>query len=166
MNSTTSLLNFGPHHDPASDARTSLRTSLIAWTESTISPLCLSFCVTASSNALTWYRNINLLSIAYDCCPRLRPRLTSHFALATHAGILSPIQSTVSHDSASARIRCSPTDRLRDPKTSVYGLAPVHFLRIFTRPVSYYALFECVAASKPTSWLSVQLHIISHLTVT
>ena len=25
---------------------------------------------------LRWYRNINLLSIAYDCCPRLRSRLT------------------------------------------------------------------------------------------
>ena len=23
-----------------------------------------------------WYRNLHLLSIAYDCCPRLRPRLT------------------------------------------------------------------------------------------
>ena len=61
---------------PSFATRTSLRYGLIAWTESTIAPLCLSFCVTASSNALTWCRNINLLSIAYDCCPRLRPRLT------------------------------------------------------------------------------------------
>ena len=61
---------------PSLGTRTSLRTSLIAWTESTISPLCLSFCVTASSIALTWYRNINLLSITYDYCPWLRPRLT------------------------------------------------------------------------------------------
>ena len=61
---------------PSLETRTSLRFSLTAWTESTIAPLCLSFCVTASSNALTWCRNINLLSIAYDCCPRLRPRLT------------------------------------------------------------------------------------------
>ena len=54
----------------------------------------------------------------------------------------------------------------RNPKTSVYGLAPVHYRRTTTRPVSYYALFKCVAASKPTSWLFVQLHILSHLTVT
>ena len=45
-------------------------------------------------------------------------------------------------------------------------LAPLHFRRWITRPVSYYALFECVAASKPTSWLSVQSNILSHLTRT
>ena len=32
--------------------------------------------------------------------------------------------------------------------------SPVNLRRIATRPVSYYALFECVAASEPTSWLS------------
>ena len=75
---------------------------------------------------LRWYRNIYLLSIAYGFRPRLRPRLTlsgrtflrnpqifggqdSHLPLATHANILSRIQSTVSYDSASARIRCSST---------------------------------------------------------
>ena len=45
-------------------------------------------------------------------------------------------------------------------------LAPLHFRRWITRPVSYYALFKCVAASKPTSWLSVQSNILFHLTCT
>ena len=38
-----------------------------------------------------------------------------------------------------------------------------YLLRKITRPVSYYALFECVAASKPTSWLFSQFHIVFHL---
>ena len=50
------------------------------------------------------------------------------------------------------------------PKLRWCVLAPLHLRRTITRPVSYYALFECVAASKPTSWLSRQLHILSHLT--
>ena len=45
-------------------------------------------------------------------------------------------------------------------------LAPLHIRRTTTRPVSYYALFECMAASEPTSWLSAQLHILFHLTCT
>ena len=52
------------------------------------------------------------------------------------------------------------------PKLRWCVLAPLHLRRTITRPVSYYALFECVAASEPTSWLSVQLHILSHLTHT
>jgi len=31
------------------------------------------------------------------------------------------------------------------------------------RPVSYYALFQGMAASKPTSWLFGPPHILSHL---
>ena len=37
---------------------------------------------------------------------------------------------------------------------SVPCFSPGHFRRRTSRPVSYYALFECVAASEPTSWLS------------
>ena len=48
-------------------------------------------------------------------------------------------------------------------KASVSGLSPVNFRRKITRPVSYYALFERVAASKPTSWLFLQSHIVFHL---
>ena len=35
-----------------------------------------------------------------------------------------------------------------------------------SRPVSYYALFEWMAASEPTSWLSSKSHILFHLTRT
>ena len=77
-------------------------------------------------NDFRWYWNIDQLSIAYDFRPRLRSRLTlsgraflrkpwifggkdSHLALATHANILSPVQSTITYDLPSARIRCSST---------------------------------------------------------
>ena len=130
-----------------------------------------------------WYRNLNLLSIAYDLRPRLRSRLTlsgrtflrkpwafdgqdSHLTLATHADILPSVQSTAPSGTASARTHCSSTDTSLYPVASVAGLAPLHLRRTFTRPVSYYALFQCVAASKPTSWLSAQLHILFHLTCT
>ena len=53
-----------------------------------------------------------------------------------------------------------------EPEASVVCFSPDYLRRTITRPVSYYALFECVAASKPTSWLSMQLHILSHLTHT
>ena len=61
---------------------------------------------------------------------------------------------------------CSSTTRFRASIASVSRLSPGHFRRTITRPVSYYALFECVAASKPTSWLSVQSNILFHLTCT
>ena len=49
-----------------------------------------------------------------------------------------------------------------EPAVSAICLAPLHFRRRSPRPVSYYALFEGMAASKPTSWLSGDLHILSH----
>ena len=85
------------------------------------------------SNDFRWYWNLNQLSIAYDFRPGLRPRLTlsgraflrkpwifggrdSHPALATHANILSSLQSTITYDLASARIRCSSTNYYVIPK--------------------------------------------------
>ena len=79
------------------------------------------------SNDFRWYWNLNQLSIAYDFRPGLRPRLTlsgraflrkpwifggrdSHPALATHANILSSLQSTITYDLASARSECSSTN--------------------------------------------------------
>ena len=50
-----------------------------------------------------------------------------------------------------------------ESEASVRRLAPLHCLRTVARPVSYYALFEGMAASKPTSWLSAQPYFISHL---
>ena len=110
------------------------------------------------SNDFRWYRNINLLSIAYSFRSRLRPRLTlsgrtflrnpqifggqdSHLPLATHANILSRIQSTFPYGHASARIRCSSTIH-NVSKASVSGFSPVYLRRRVTRLVSYYALFK------------------------
>ena len=78
------------------------------------------------SNDFRWYRNLNLLSIAYSFRSRLRSRLTrsgrtflrkpqifggqdSHLPLATHANILSRIKSSLPYSSPSTLIRCSST---------------------------------------------------------
>ena len=55
---------------------------------------------------------------------------------------------------------------LSDSLVSVVRFSPGHFRRRTSRPVSYYALFECMAASEPTSWLSSKSHILFHLTRT
>ncbi len=108
-----------------------------------------------------WYRNINLLSIAYAFRPRLRSRLTlsgraflrkpwafggrdSHPSFATHTGILTSKRSTCPSGHASQPLERSPTTHtIRYASTaSVIRLAPVHFRRRVTRPVSYYALFK------------------------
>ncbi len=49
---------------------------------------------------------------------------------------------------------------------SVVRFSPGHCRRRTSRPVSYYALFECMAASEPTYWLSSKSHILFHLTRT
>ena len=61
---------------------------------------------------------------------------------------------------------CPPTSHtLRyESAASVSCLAPLHCLRADARPVSCYALFQGMAASKPTSWLFKYSHILSHLT--
>ena len=135
------------------------------------------------SSVISQYRNLNLLSIGYVSRPRLRPRLTqgrsalpwkpwifghkdSHLILATHSGILSSIPSTVPSGTASLRIQCSSTNVFRHSSASVSCFSPGHFRRRTSRPVSYYALFECMAASEPTSWLSLKSHILFHLTRT
>jgi hypothetical protein len=128
------------------------------------------------------YGNINPLSIDYACRPRLRPRLTlgglacprnpwsiggraSHSSFATHACILTHAPSTAgslrgftqcmtlpypsaqrANDAASAACLSPDTLSARDHLTS-------ELLRTLSR----------VAASKPTSWLSLQPHILSHL---
>ena len=135
------------------------------------------------SSVLSQYRNLHLLSIGYAFRPRLRPRLTqgrsalpwkpwifgrkdSHLPLATHSGILSSIQSTAPSGTASSRMQCSSTNVFQHSLASAACFSPGHFRRRTSRPVSYYALFECVAASEPTSWLSSKSHILSHLTRT
>ena len=64
------------------------------------------------------------------------------------------------------RICNAPLPTLSGSSASVSCFSPGHFRRRTSRPVSYYALFECMAASEPTSWLSLKSHILFHLTRT
>ena len=59
-----------------------------------------------------------------------------------------------------------PIKLTSNSSASVSCFSPGHFRRRTSRPVSYYALFECMAASEPTSWLSSKSHILFHLTRT
>ena len=63
---------------------------------------------------------------------------------------------------ASPRDRRPPTDERSSSRRFGTALSPVYCRRAPTRPVSCYALFEGVAASKPTSWLSARAHILCH----
>ncbi len=108
-----------------------------------------------------WYGNINPLSIDYAFRPRLRSRLTlggrafprnpwtfgggdSHSPFATHAYILARVASTAGSrrrfDGHSTLLYRSCTRQ--KPAASVLCLAPLHFPRGITRPVSCYALFK------------------------
>ena len=64
------------------------------------------------------------------------------------------------------RVSNAPLPTLSSSSASVLCFSPGHFRRRTSRPVSYYALFECMAASEPTSWLSLKSHILFHLTHT
>ena len=114
------------------------------------------------------YRNLNLLSIAYVLRPVLRPRLTqsrsallwkpwifgredSHLSLATHSGILSSYPSTAPSGTASSVLRMLLYHSHCESTASVSCFSPGHFRRRNSRLVSCYALFECMAASEPTS---------------
>ena len=132
------------------------------------------------------HRIINLLSITYASPPRLRSRLSqgrsalpwkplvfglddSHIHLATHSGILSSWISTAPYRYGFYAPSMLPYQSHApagtcDSTASVACFSPVYFRRRTSRPVSYYALFECVAASEPTSWLSMKSHILFHLT--
>ena len=144
---------------------------------------CLAFSVPPSQYCR--YGNINPFPIGYAFQPHLRGRLTLGkitftleslgfrrtgispvFSLLMPAFSL-PLPPATLTGHLHRHVECSPTNRasLRDSIASVYRLAPLHCLRMTTRPVSYYALFKGVAASKPTSWLSSQSHIILHLAV-
>ena len=99
--------------------------------------------------------------------PWIFGRKDSHLTLATHSGILSSINSTTPFGMASPLMQCSSTNSSFDGSSaSVSCFSPGNFRRGTSRPVSYYALFQCVAASEPTSWLSWRSYILSHLTRT
>ena len=128
----------------------------------------VTLCLCPHSSVILQYRNFNLLSIGYVFRPRLRPRLPqsrsallwkpwifgrkdSHLPLATHSGILSSKHSTAPFGTASPRFQCSSTNVFLHSTVSVSCFSPGHFRRRTSRLVSYYALFECMAASEPTS---------------
>ena len=164
--SRTSLLYFAPHHGfplPPGFAKV------------TGTPLAPGYPFPASafltcphSSVIPQYRNLHLLSIGYDSRPRLRPRLTqsrsallwkpwifgledSHLHLATHSGILSSYPSTAPSGTASSVLRMLLYHSHCESTASVSCFSPGHFRRRNSRLVSCYALFECMAASEPTS---------------
>jgi hypothetical protein len=129
-----------------------------------------------------WYRNINRLCIDYAFRPRLSSRLTlgglafprnpwafgggvSHPSLATHANILTRSRSTSVLTAASLRDRRSPTTPCKSRKSaaSAPGLSPVTLSARDHSTSELLRTLSRVAASKPTSWLSSQSHIVFHL---
>ena len=134
-----------------------------------------------SQMSATWYRNINLLSIDYAFRPRLRSRLTlsrrtllrnpwaiggedSHFSFVTHAGILTSHGSTAGFPRRFTAMRTlSYRSTYVEPEASVSSLSPVtlsapeHLTSELLRTLSR------MAASKPTSWLSMHSDIVCHL---
>ena len=138
------------------------------------------------------YGNINPLSIDYACRPRLRSRLTlgglawprnpwsfggrvSHPSFATHACILTRVASTAGSLRRFTRHTTLPYPStrldaaLRQRRASVNDTASAVCLSPATLSARNHLTSELlrtlsrVAASKPTSWLSVQLHILFHL---
>ena len=134
----------------------------------------------------TWYRNINLLTIDYAFRPRLRSRLTlsrrtllrkprtisggdSHSSFVTHAGILTSQHRTRAYANAytlrtlSYRVQnpqaCTPIASVTSFSPATLS-APEHLTSELLRTLSR------VAASKPTSWLSVHSDIVYHLAST
>ena len=129
------------------------------------------------------YGNINPLSIDYACRPRLRPRLTlgglacprnpwssggnvSHVSFATHACILTRPASTARSLRCFARWTALPYPAPREGGTATASAACLSPVTLSARNHLTSELLRTlsrVAASKPTSWLSLQLHILSHL---
>jgi hypothetical protein len=129
----------------------------------------------------TRYRNINLLSIDYAFRPRLRPRLTlsrrtllrkpwaigggdSHPSFVTHAGILTSHGSTAGSRrrftairTLSYRASCDAPAASEASFSPVELSAPEHLTSELLRTLSR------MAASKPTSWLSLHSDIVCHL---
>ena len=127
------------------------------------------------------------MAIGYAFRPRLRSRLTlsrrtllrkpwtigggdSHPSFVTHAGILTSRTSTAGlrrrfagARTLSYRVRI-PKDRT--PAASVTSLSPVEFSALDHLTSELLRILSRMAASKPTSWLSVQSNIVSHLAST
>ena len=146
----------------------------------TITRLELSFCVTASflggAGISTCYPSptTSVLGLGPDLPWADEPSpgnlgLSTATFLALLSLLIPALSLVYSPPLLSVRLRpvyVAPLPLLTQPAASVTRLSPGHLRRTTTRPVSYYALFKCVAASEPTSWLSVQFHILLHLTCT
>ncbi len=127
------------------------------------------------------YRNINRLCIDYAFRPRLSSRLTlgglafprkpwaygggvSHPSLATHASILTRTGSTTVHTPASLPVRRSPTiPACAEFRGFGSALSPVGWSAPDHSTSELLRTLLRAAVSKPTSWLSVQSDIVSHL---
>ena len=160
--------------------RTSLPCGLPAFTGASRTPRACPSPSPLVSTRRGRYGNVRPLRIGYAFRPRLSPRLTlgglasprkpwacgagvSRSRLATHASILARPASTRGRPSRFAHRTTLPYRRKRLPARRFGAvLSPVYCRRAPTRPVSCYALFECMAASKPTSWLSGRAHILCH----
>ena len=164
--SRTSLLIFGPHHVFRLSGGFAYQTPTSLAPAFPFPAHALHTC--PHSSVIQQYRNLNLLSIGYVFRPRLRPRLTqgrsalpwkpwifgrkdSHLPLATHSGILSSYPSTAPSGTASSVLRMLLYHSHCESTASVLCFSPGHFRRRTSRLVSCYALFECMAASEPTS---------------
>ena len=131
-----------------------------------------------------WYRNINLFSIAYAFRPRLRDRLTlsrltllrkpwaygvpvshRHYRYSCQHGLFCPVHRSLRSDFNPNRMLPYRSIQYKywiNPAASVMCLAPLHFRRRPTRPVSCYAFFKgwlllsqppgclCISTSFPT----------------
>ena len=82
----------------------------------------------------------------------------------THSGILTCGRSRPRFPPALHRSHNAPLPLTAKPSRPSFGgpLNPDHSRRIPARRVSYYALFKGMAASKPTSSLSRQKHILRY----
>jgi hypothetical protein len=147
----------------------------------------------STGTLLRGYGNINPLSIDYACRPRLRSRLTlgglawprnpwssggggSHSPLATHACILTRVASTAGflrrfHRHTTLPYPSTPLAAGSRPTTGqcVNATASAVCLSPATLSARNHLTSELLrtlsrmAASKPTSWLSLRLHILFHL---
>ena len=151
---------------------------LAAYTGTTVARPDFASCVTPLE-PIQRYGNMNPFPITYAFRPRLRGRLTlGRRPLPRNPSVFGEGDSHplfrysclhsrfcyLQHASRHTFIGLQNV-RLPCPKTSaasVHDLAPLHCRRTTTRPVSYYALVRGVAASKPTSWLSLPSHFLFH----
>ncbi len=129
-----------------------------------------------------WYWNINQLCIDYASRPRLSSRLTlgglasprnpwtyggggSHPSFATHANIRTRTRSTAGLSrrfAARSTLRYHTTQRVASA-ASVLNLSPVTLSAQDHSTSKLLRTLSRMAASKPTSWLSSQSHIVYHL---